>query len=237
MSQAQALYRLQEIELGILRSQKRLSEITAALGDNHAVAEAQAHVDTAQRALTPLQSQARNLELEIQSNAEKIRTTDEHLYSGRVRNPKEMQEMQQEIGSLKKRSADLEDRLLEVMLAVEEAEGELAGSKAALEQATGAWADENRQLLGEQAQLKESLKGLLRQREQALTEVTAESLSQYNGIKPRRHNQPVAILDGDTCSACGVEQTMAIILEVDRGAALAKCLSCGRILARKAGKG
>jgi predicted nucleic acid-binding Zn-ribbon protein len=55
----------------------------------------------AQKTLTPLQSRARNLELEIQSTSEKIRLTDQQLYSGKVRNPKELQEMQQEIQSLK----------------------------------------------------------------------------------------------------------------------------------------
>lgn len=237
MSQALALYRLQEIELGLLRHQKRLNEITQILADNHTVAEAQQEVQAVQQTLTPLQTRARNLELEIQSNADKIRATDQHLYSGRVRNPKEMTDMQQEIQSLKKRGADLEDMLLEVMLKVEDTEAGLAKAQAVLQQVKADWESQNRQLLDEQAKLKTETERLQQQRKQALAEVSPESLDVYNTLKPRKHNQPVAVLEGDSCAACGVEQTMAIISETDRGASLVKCLSCGRILVRKPARG
>lgn len=237
MSQAQALYRLQEIELNFLRGQKRLNEIAAILADNHAVAEAQHQVKTAQQALTPLHTRARNLELEIQSNADKVGASDMQLYSGRVRNPKELQDMQQEIQSLKKRSAALEDTLLEVMQAVEDAEAGLAQAEANLRAVTADWENQNRQLLDEQSHLKSDLERVLQQRKQALTDVSADSLAAYNALKPRKQNQPVAVLDGDSCTACGVEQTMAIISETDRSATLPRCLSCGRILVRKSGKG
>lgn len=237
MSSAQALYRLQEIELALLRNQKRLGEITALLADSHSVAEAQSQAQAAQQALTPLQTRARNLELEIQSNADKIRATDEHLYSGRVRNPKEMQDMQQEIQSLKKRGANLEDTLLDVMMAVEDAEARVKAARDRLQQVTADWESQNRQLLDEQTRLKADQARLHQQRKQALEAVDADSLAVYNALKPRKQNQPVAVLEGDTCSACGVEQTMAIISETDRGTTLAKCLSCGRILVRKPARG
>lgn len=237
MSQALALYRLQEIELGILRFQKRLNEIAQTLADSRAVAEAQQQVLTVQQALTPLQTHARNLELEIQSNTDKIRAADQHLYSGRVRNPKEMQDMQQEIQSLKKRGSDLEDSLLEVMQKVEDMEASLTEAQTVLQQATAEWESQNRQLLDEQTRLKAETERLQQQRKQALAGVSPESLDVYNSLKPRKHNQPVAVLEGDSCSACGVEQTRAITSETDRSASLVKCLSCGRILVRKPARG
>ncbi len=236
MSQALALYQLQEIELGILRCQKRLSEIASALEDSQAVAEARARLESAQKTLSPLQTRARSLELEIQSNADKIRATDERLYSGSVRNPKELQEMQQEIQALRRRNSDLEDTLLDVMLAVEEAEAALNAARANLQQVTSDWETNNQTLLEEQTRLKNDETRLIEQRRQALNHINAENLKLYNALKPRRHNQPVAVLDGDTCAACGVEQTMAIISDLDRGVSLVKCMSCGRILVRKPGK-
>src|SRR5690606_32754045 len=91
MTQAEALYHLQEVDLSIAQAQKRLGEIAAALADNSLISEAQSQVDQAQETLTPLQAKARNLELEIQSNSDKLRLTDQQLYSGNVRNPKELQ--------------------------------------------------------------------------------------------------------------------------------------------------
>lgn len=231
MSQALALYRLQDVELQLLRRQKRLAEIMTALDDRQAIDHAQQAVEAAQRALAPLQTRARNLELEIQSNLAKIQAADEALYSGRIRNPKELQDLQQEIQALNRRNSDLEDTLLETMLAVEAAEAALAQAHQALEQTTAAWNDQHSQLLEEQAQLKTERAALLKQREQALANLDAASLSEYNALKPRKQNQPVALLVGGSCAVCGVEQTQMLVSEVMQGNKLVKCLSCGRILA------
>ena len=47
--------------------------------------------------------------LEIKSVAEKIKSTDADLYSGRITNPKALQELQSEIDSLKRQQSQLED--------------------------------------------------------------------------------------------------------------------------------
>src|SRR5688572_14994668 len=100
MIQAEALWHLQEIELNLLRHQKRLNEIATILGDDQAVLAAQTLLADAQKALVPLRTKARNFELEIQSNGQKAQQTEQQLYSGKVKNTKEMQDMQSEIAAL-----------------------------------------------------------------------------------------------------------------------------------------
>jgi|FLYN01.1.fsa_nt_gi predicted nucleic acid-binding Zn-ribbon protein len=230
MTQAEALYQLQEIDLRLARAQKRLQEISALLGDNQAVMKAQAQVSQAQQRLAPLQTSVRNLELEIQSNKQKIQVTDEQLYSGRVKNPKELQDMQQEIQSLKKRNEELEDHLLETMIAVEEAEAALAGATSQLQQVREAWESEHGQMLDEGAQLESQIAALRQQREQALKSVEPEYQKLYQNLRAKKHNQPIAVLSGNSCGVCGVEQTLAIVKSVRQGQELVYCMSCGRIL-------
>jgi uncharacterized protein len=233
MNQAEALFRLQEIDLSLLHIQKRLIEIETQLSDKRIIDEAQIQVNSAQQMLAPVQKKARALELEIQANVDKIKQTDEQLYSGRVRNPKELQDMQQEIQSLKKRNSELEDTLLETMMDVESAEGLLHQKESDLENLIGKWENDHRQLLDEQGKLKSDYQGLGPKREHALAAVTPESLKEYNTLRPRKNNQPVALLAGESCSVCGVEQNRAIVSEVRKGQKLTYCLSCGRILASK----
>lgn len=235
MTQAETLYRLQEIELNILQAQKRLNEIAAALSDNQIIVAAQNHVSAAQKSLTPIQTKVRDFELEIQSNGDKIRQTDEALYSGRIRNPKELQEMQQEIVSLKNRNRDLEDTLLETMLLAEAAEGELAGSQSHLEKVRMDWEADHQQLLEEQKHLQAEVSVSQKKRDQVLPDVTEDSLKTYNMMKPRKNNQPVALLVEQSCSFCRVEQDMAVIAEARKGQKLTTCSSCGRILVYRSG--
>src|SRR5690606_19989334 len=124
----EALYHLQQIDLEILRHRKRLKEIATALGDSAVVQDAQVQLTSAQEQLKPLRTKMRNLETELQTNTQKAKSTEDRLYSGSVKNPKELQDMQLEIDSLKKRNAELEELLLEQMVLVDEAEA-LVGEK------------------------------------------------------------------------------------------------------------
>jgi predicted nucleic acid-binding Zn-ribbon protein len=230
MTQAEALYRLQEIELGILHCQKRLAEIAAALENNMVVTEAQSRVDAAQKTLRPLQTKMRDLELEIQSNLAKSKTTEQQLYSGSVKNPKALQEMEQEIVALKQWHGELENRLLEVMVAVEDAEAEFDNAQKSLEEVTVTWEREHQDLLQEKAQLEEKVSSLQIQRKEAAKQITPENLKTYSSMRARKNNQPMALLQGHSCAVCGIEQTSAIEQEVRRGHSLVTCLGCGRIL-------
>jgi predicted nucleic acid-binding Zn-ribbon protein len=235
ITQAEALYRLQEIDLILVQTQKRLIEIDTALGERGTVTAAEGEVQAAQTHLKPLQTRSRNLEFEIQSNTTKMRQADETLYGGRVRNPKELQDLQNEIQSLKKRNMELEDSLLEFMVEVEAGEATLAARQAALKAALAAWEAEHVHLLDEQAKLKQGQPDVLKRRQQALVDVSPDSLKMYQTLKPRKHNQPVALLVNQSCSFCRVEQDLAIIKDTRAGQKLTTCLSCGRILAYRSG--
>ncbi|NWF69842.1 MAG: hypothetical protein HXY40_12225 [Chloroflexi bacterium] len=230
MSQAEALYRLQMIDVALLQAQQRLKTIDAALSDDHQVAAARQAVAKAQQKLQPLRAQAHNLELEVQSNLSKTGVTEEQLYSGRVRNPKELQDMQQEIAALKKRKGELEDHLLAVMMEVEEAENHLAACEAQLKSAQSQQSGAEEQLLQEQAGVQEQVKTLQSQRSAALTHVTPESLKLYTALRPKKANQPVAVMKGNSCQTCGVEQEMAVAQQARQGQKLTFCTSCERIL-------
>jgi hypothetical protein len=233
MTQVETLYRLQEIDLSLIRAQKRLQEISAVLGDNQAIHAAQVEVNEAQQRLAPLQTGARNLELEIQANTQKISLTDEQLYSGVVRNPKELQDMQQEIQSLKKRNKDLEDHLLETMIALEEAEAALSAAKSRFQAVSQAWENEHGQLLEEGAQLEAQIASLKQQRELVLKSLPPEHQKLYDNLRVKKHNQPIAALSGNSCTVCGVEQTLAVAKSVRQGQELVYCTNCGRILVAK----
>lgn len=231
-SQAEALYRLQEIDLSIVRSSKRLGDIATALEDDQEVGRARHQVEQAQTTLNPLRARVRDLELEIQTNNGKTRASEDRLYGGKVKNPKELQDLQDEIASLKKRNAELEDHLLEAMMAVEEAEDVLANNQSALETISQRWQDDHRALLDEQQELQATLETLKAEREKACRPVSPANLKMYETMRPRKANQPISAMSGQSCSVCGVEQTRAIFQAVQRGDQLVNCENCGRILVK-----
>ncbi len=229
-SQVEALYHLQKIDLEGIDHQKRLTAIEAILGDSVAINQARAQMEAAQEALKPLRTQSRNLELEMQANTEKAQASEDRLYSGLVKNPKEMQDLQNEITSLRNRNSQLEDNALELLLQVEDAEATLEQAQANLERITAEGASQHSELIAEKDEIQARLQAIATQRERVLKDITAQNRKLYDTMKARKANRPVSLMQGSTCTACGVEQTMAIESAAGRRDTLVNCENCGRIL-------
>ncbi|MCU0513346.1 MAG: hypothetical protein MUE40_12345 [Anaerolineae bacterium] len=229
-TQGAALYQLQTIDLALLEHGKRLQAIAALLADDAARRAAESAVSQAGATLRPRQTHLRDLELQAQSNRSKREATEKRLYSGMVKNPKELQEMQQEIEALKRRDRDLEDALLESMVSVEEAQAALQQSEAHLARVTEQQAQTQATLRSEQTLLEQTIARLKAERSTAAATITAENLALYNGLRAAKQNRPVARLEGDSCSVCGIEQTGIVAQEIRKNPALQKCRNCGRLL-------
>lgn len=231
MQQAKQLYHLQQLDLTIISHEKRLEEINSALDDNAAVQAAQKQLVVAEEQLKPLQTAMRDLELQVEGARNKREQTEKRLYSGTVKNPKEMQDMQNEIEALKRRRSDLEDQMLEQMMAVEEATTTRDAAQTHLETVQAAAAAENADLVNERDQLHDQVATLRDQRVSAANDIAAAMLQRYEDMRPRKANQPIALLmEDETCSACGIKQLGTIAKTIRQGDELVTCKNCQRIL-------
>ncbi len=229
-SQAEALYALQKIDMTLQKNRKRLTEIDTLLANNEQVKQAQRIVDQANTTLTPHRAKAKDLELELQAAQQKHKTSEDRLYSGLVKNPKELQDLQIELASLKKRIDTIEEQLLEAMLLVEESTEKLTHAESDLKTAIKSSEQQNRELVAEKKQLTQTIETLNSQRETALQGITPDSLKTYETLRPKKANQPVAVLRNCSCTLCGIEQTKFVEEAVRKGKELVMCLGCGRIL-------
>jgi uncharacterized protein len=231
MNQGKALYELQQIDLTLIQHNKRLQAIAAQLADNAAVQSAQAAVNNAEATLKPLRTKLRDIELQVQSTRTKRESTEKRLYSGSVTNPKELNDMQNEIASLKKWLSELEDRTLEAMVEVEDAETVLAESQAVLEKVMNNVAAENKDLLYEKQRLESEVNKSQQRRMDAANNVDEANLKLYEALRPQKANHPIAHLNpDDTCSMCGIRQMGIVTKEIRRGEEIIYCRNCKRIL-------
>jgi uncharacterized protein len=231
MSQALKLNQLQTTDDKIQQITQRLQEITEILSNDEVVQQAKQAVDDAEATLRPLKTSATNLELELEGTLNKSKATEERLYSGTVKNTKELEDMQQELASLKKRQDQLEETMLETMMAVEAAEADLQDKQAQLEKKRQAASHQNEALTTEQAHKTGELNQLQQQRDDIRADVAADELQRYDQLKARfRGGVVVAKMNMEgTCTYCGVRQTSILEKEVRRGN-IAQCSNCQRIL-------
>ena len=230
MSRVSSLYRLQSTDDEIDRCHTRLREIETALKDTEAVLHCRSILAEAEARLQAAHAAAKTAEHSAAAHQAKLEEAQKGLYGGSVRNPKELQDRQSEVESLDRYRPTLEDRLLDAMVEVEQAElgGEAASRELARVEALGA--SKNADLLEEQKQLLERIERLEAEREAASADVPVEDRAVYGHLRDTRGGLAVALLQDDSCGACGLIQANSVRQTIRIGAELTRCRQCGRIL-------
>lgn len=230
MNQAFHLHRLQQIDTQIDRVKASLSEIDRLLSSDESVRRANNAAEAAEGTLHQAKQKLKEAEFAAHEQQIKISQSEANLYSGRIHNPKELQDLQKEIASLKKHLAVLEDKQLERMLAAEEAETEHQSATAAQRQAQAAFMERSAGWLGQRDQLMRDLDRLNAERSAALTLVTGESLKIYDNLRRRKSGVAVTSAEDGSCIVCGGSIRPAELQAARSSSSLMYCSSCGRIL-------
>jgi hypothetical protein len=230
MSRTSNLYRLQELDLALDQAQERLEEIDRILADDEQLKRARVKTDQAEATLRDARAANLSAEHAVETQRSKIKAVEKKLYSGVVTNPKELQDRQQEAESLKRHLATLEDRLLEQMIQLEEAERSHQQAEKALRTVEASKAEQHEQLFAEQERLRRDVEGLEGEREAAVSDISSKDLALYDNLRKRYSGRAVTLVRDNNCSACGMELARSVPQAVSSGSELVRCPQCGRIL-------
>ncbi len=230
MNKAETLYRLQTIDLEIEERNRRLKEIEASLGESEELHRAQQALQDGEKKLTRQRTRLRDRELETRSLAGKIASVEDRLYSGRIKNPKELANLQGEIQYLKRRGGELEDQVLESMIEVEEGEASVTKQQERLARLEEDWQQAHARLSAEQSELLNRLSQLKASRAELQRTIQAGDLALYEDLRRRRGGRAVALLTDELCQGCGVTLPTSQAQQARQGEALTLCSSCDRIL-------
>ncbi len=228
MNVSRQLYQLQDVELELESREQSLAESTSQLGQSEALIRAQAKLSTAQQHLEELKKKQQSQEWEVDDLGAKIAAAKETLYSGRIKNSKELSNLQHEVVGLEARRRQLEDEALEVMEQVEEAAVNLATMESELKTAEDEWRKKQKKLSAEIARLKRELSRLKHKQQLVLAEVDPQAIQFYYQLKKQK-GQPVAGVEQGMCCGCRLSLSTAELQRV-RGSSLVQCSSCRRIL-------
>jgi uncharacterized protein len=230
MSQALTLYRLQQIDSQTDRAQARLDIIQKILMDDASLREAlqQAELTAAEQSAAELNQE--KVEAEIHALRIKIDQTESSLYGGLVRNPKELQDLQNESAALKRYLVTLEDRLLEIMDIAEQAQMKNKDARSSLTSVQQGLAGQNQNLGQEQASLNRETQKLLTERLAITGSLQAGQIDLYEQLRQQHHGLAVWGIQDNSCLACGSTLTLAQVQAARSPGQLSRCPTCGRIL-------
>jgi predicted nucleic acid-binding Zn-ribbon protein len=230
MSVARQLYQLQLVDAEREQKTQRLAEVADSLGDSGDLIRAREAVVETETGLGELRKQMRILELDIAAVSDKLKKNQDRLYSGRVRNPKELTSLQDEASALRRRRSELEDDQLELLIATEEAEAELAERQARLRQIESNWRGDQAALLAEKEELEVGLAELDERREGMTARLGAGDVNLYDDLRAQLGGTAVALLKRGICQMCGVDLPTGVARAVERSEGLHYCPTCNRLL-------
>jgi predicted nucleic acid-binding Zn-ribbon protein len=228
MSVAKQLYRLQELDLEIESGERALEEVISQLGESQAVIKAQKQLELEQKRLEELKNRQRSAEWEIDDISTKLAAAEEQLFSGRVKNPKELTNLQHEVEAFQARRNRLEEKALEIIDQVEESEAGVAGINKELEKLTADWRRQQKQLADEVERLKATLADLKAKRQQVIGEVDPPTFEFYQDLRKGK-GVAVARVEQGICRGCRISLPTTDLQQA-RSGKLVQCSSCGRIL-------
>ena len=230
MSRVSNLYRLQELDLEIRRCHDRIAEIDMQLADDEEVKTARSDLESKEKQLADARLANSSADHVVGSQRGKIENTEKTLYGGSVTNPKELEDLQLESESLKRYLDTLEDRLLEVMVALEEAELKHDQASQKLTQLIVRKSGENDLLNADRLDLLSTIERTEIEREPALSNISAEDLKTYEKFRQRFGGIALALIHEGSCGVCGVDLARSIEQDIRSGNTLVYCEQCGRIL-------
>jgi predicted nucleic acid-binding Zn-ribbon protein len=228
MSVAKQLYQLQELDLEIESGERALEEVISQLGESQAVIKAQKQLELEQKRLEELRHRQHSAEWEIDDISTKLAAAEEQLFSGRVKNPKELTNLQHEVEAFKTKRDRLEEKALEVIDQVEESEAKVAEINHELEKLTAEWQRQQKQLADERERLKATLADLKAKRQRVIGEVDPSAFEFYQDLRKGKGIAVVRVEQG-ICRGCRISLPTTDLQQA-RGGKLVQCSSCGRIL-------
>lgn len=230
MSRVEQLYRLQEVDTELDARRHRRQQVESSLGETEALVQARSRLQKAEAAHRQWLTRLHDQELKIAALETKIANSENRLYSGTVKNPKELASLQEELAYLHRRKGTEEESLLEAMINVEEHEAELEDARAHWQAVEAAWTASQAELRREQDELVAHLDELAELRVAREGAVEAADLSTYQELRRRKGGIAVSRLKGNLCTTCHVEVPISWLPQVRQGETLIFCSSCGRIL-------
>jgi uncharacterized protein len=230
MSQVITLFRLQKIDTRRDHIATRLAEIEKILSEDLALIQARNQHAEAEQVVHLKRKSLKHAEDAVQAQTTKMEQADAALYGGRIRNPKELQDLQNDVKSLKRYLATLEDEQLDEMVALEDAETRLRAAATDLQLAEARSKGQHATLVAEKAILLKEREKLDAERQAAIGAISEDTLKIYERLRQQRRGIAVAAVVDRACEACGVTLSPAEWQIARSPTQITYCSTCGRIL-------
>jgi len=226
------LVELQLIENAISARQSEIEEVKnnrELISTESRFAELEKKFDEINSNYDNLENKRKKLEDSVGIQNEKIKSDEGKLFSGTITNVKELENYQEEVRILKQKNSEMEDRMLELMIKLEEISGKakLVGEE---KDKTGTDVNRIKAEMNEKLEvLKNIIGGLKKRREDVTSNIPDDYLKKYRELKSKKGGIAVAVLKDNFCNVCNMEIPSSDAERIIDADEIYRCPLCGRM--------
>lgn len=225
------LLQVQKMDLAIRELMARLERLAARQGElEERIKERQAVLAQKREALDGLRRESHRRNDEVDSLDYQVRNYQRQLRES-IMSYREMEALKEKLDWTKRRMEELAEGAIGLMNEIEIQERELASEAAAL----SAWERGMREEIEGGAQeiraCQAELEGARQRRAELAAQVDRHLLGEYERLRrDYRYEEPIAVIEGDSCSGCKMWLSENTRDRVREGRELVVCENCHRIL-------
>ncbi len=230
MTDARTLLHLQNLDVEIETTEAAIADADAHLGESPELIAAREARDSAHKALDDLRGKQRELEYEVESLTTRIGAEEKQMYDGRGRGSRELEGLRKSVAVLKTHRSETEDRILDTMGAIEQAQVEVSAQDTAFGKAEADWRASQGDLATKREALAAQLVKCRSQREQLAATIDRATRARYDDLRQQKRGRAVALIERNTCQGCRISLPLSVVQHVRANRDLVPCPSCERIL-------
>ena len=230
MFSVKQLYDLQELDWEISARETSLEEVQHRLADDSELLSDTERLAQLESQIAEMRSASRPVESEVQQLDEKIKAVEGRLYGGAVTNARELAAQDEEREFLQSQRRAEEDRLLELMVEMEDVQSAIDATRARLSEVETQRAEERPGLLESEESLKTELEGLGESRSEIMPQIPSSVVSVYESLRGSRNGHAVAKVERGMCQGCRITLPTIELQRARTSQGTVQCNSCQRIL-------
>jgi len=180
-------------------------------------------------AYSDLESKRKKLEDTVELQNEKIKNDEKKLFSGTIMSAKELENYQEEVRILKQKNSEIEDKILELMIELEEMSDKVKLAAAEKDKAEADLNRINNEMNEKIEVLKHIVEGLRKRKDDVILRIPGDHLKKYNEVKTKKGGIAVSVLKNNFCSVCNMEIPMIAAEKIEDIDEIYSCPLCGRM--------
>jgi len=224
------LFEIQKIDLDLRSLESRIKSLNNELIDNTKIEVAETKFNEAATKHANTEKESAEIDYKINDFKNKRQQLNSSLYSGKIQNSRELQDLQNEIESITQNISRLEDLLIQKWDEIEKYKSEKLLYQSELNTIKDTIISRKEEIKTVLDQLNKDINRLHIQRKGVQDQVSSPFLGIYNRLVASKKGVAIIKITDSYCSACGTSLTPSDCQNAKVHSQIIYCSNCGRII-------